>query len=158
MNISILRIYVENSVIGGYFEIEFEEPTKRLFNLFKNGYYKAVISTHVTAELAKGAPQNVIDNLKTIDCETHTVSEEMVRLTKKYMEQKIVSKKYEDDALHIAIATVIGVDVLVSWNFKHIVNLDKIRKFNAVNLLQGYKTIEIRSPREVIENERWKNS
>jgi hypothetical protein len=69
------------------------------------------------------------------------------------MEQKIVSKKYEDDALHIAIATVLEVDVLVSWNFKHIVNLDKIRKFNAVNLLYGYKTIEIRSPREVIENE-----
>ena len=153
MMFGILRIYVENSVIGGYYEEEFEVPTQRLFELFRKGIYKAVISTHVIAELSKGAPQSVIDVLLTIDYEKHIVTEEMERLTKKYMEQKIVSKKYEADALHIAIATVLEVDVLVSWNFKHIVNLDKIRRFNAVNLLYGYKTIEIRSPREVIENE-----
>jgi hypothetical protein len=69
------------------------------------------------------------------------------------MDQKIVSQKYYGDALHIAIATVIGVDVLVSWNFKHIVNLDKIKLFNSVNLKEGYSILEIRTPREVIEDE-----
>jgi hypothetical protein len=69
------------------------------------------------------------------------------------MEQKIVSENYYGDALHIAVATVIGVDVLVSWNFKHIVNLNKIKSFNSVNIKEGYNILEIRTPREVIENE-----
>ena len=69
------------------------------------------------------------------------------------MEQKIVSERYYGDALHIAAATVIGVDVLVSWNFKHIVNLNKIKLFNSVNLREGYNILEIRSPMEVAENE-----
>jgi hypothetical protein len=77
----------------------------------------------------------------------------MIQLAEKYMEQKIVSKNYYSDALHIAVATVIGVDVLVSWNFKHIVNLDKIKLFNSVNLREGYNMLEIRTPREVIGNE-----
>jgi hypothetical protein len=69
------------------------------------------------------------------------------------MEEKIVSERYYSDALHIAVATVIGIDVLVSWNFKHIVNLDKIKLFNSVNLREGYSVLEIRTPREVVENE-----
>jgi hypothetical protein len=69
------------------------------------------------------------------------------------MEQNIVSKNYYSDALHIAVATVIGVDVLVSWNFKHIVNLNKIKLFNAANLEEGYSTLEIRTPLEVVGNE-----
>ena len=77
----------------------------------------------------------------------------MIKLAEKYIEQKIVSDKFYSDALHIAIATVIGVDVLVSWNFNHIVNLNRIRLFNSVNLREGYSILEIRSPREVIENE-----
>ena len=77
----------------------------------------------------------------------------MIQLAEKYMEQKIVSENYYSDALHIAVATVIGVDVLVSWNFKHIVNLDKIKLFNSVNLREGYNILEIRTPREVIGSE-----
>ncbi|KZX12100.1 hypothetical protein MBFIL_12300 [Methanobrevibacter filiformis] len=70
-----------------------------------------------------------------------------------YLKNNIVSRKYSGDALHIAIATVISVDVLVSWNFKHIVNLDKIKKFNAVNLNEGYHILEIRTPKEMINYE-----
>jgi len=81
------------------------------------------------------------------------VNDDMLKLAEKYMEQKIISENYYSDALHIAVATVIGVDVLVSWNFKHIVNLDKIKLFNSVNLREGYNILEIRSPREVVENE-----
>ena len=51
--------------------------------------------------------------------------------------------------MHIALATLARVDALVSWNFKHIVNLHRIRGFNGVNLMRGYGTLEIRSPREV---------
>jgi hypothetical protein len=80
----------------------------------------------------------------------YDVTSEMINLKDKYMESNIITDKYSADALHIAIATVITVDVLVSWNFKHIVNLEKIKKFNAINLTQGYSLLEIRTPQEVI--------
>jgi hypothetical protein len=153
MGMKKLRIYIENSVIGGYFDDEFKEYTQKLFETFKNGSYIPIISSHVKAELEDGAPPHVKENLNTLKYEEFIVSEEMVELAEKYMEQKIVSENYYDDALHIAIATVLGVDVLVSWNFKHIVNLNRIKLFNSVNLREGYSVLEIRSPREVIENE-----
>jgi predicted nucleic acid-binding protein len=153
MGMKILRIYIENSVIGGYFDDEFKEHTRKLFDEFRKGMYSPVISSHVIAELENGAPEYVKENLKNLDYKEYVVNEEMIQLAEKYMEQKIVSKNYYSDALHIAVATVIGVDVLVSWNFKHIVNLDKIKLFNSVNLREGYTMLEIRTPREVIENE-----
>ena len=153
MGMKLLRIYIENSVIGGYFDEEFKEYTRKLFQDFKNKKYKPIISSHVIAELENGAPEKIIENLKTLNYDEITVNEEMIQLAEKYMEHKIVSKKYYSDALHIAVATVSAVDVLVSWNFKHIVNLDKIKQFNSVNLREGYNILEIRTPREVIKDE-----
>ena len=153
MGMKVLRVYIENSVIGGYFDEEFEEHTHKLFGEFKKGKYKPVISSHVIAELENGAPEKVKENLKTLQYEEFTVNDEMIQLAEKYVEQKIVSEKYYSDALHIAVATIIGVDALVSWNFKHIVNLDKIKLFNSVNLREGYRILEIRTPRELVENE-----
>ncbi len=77
------------------------------------------------------------------------VSNEIRELAEKYIERKIISKKFFDDATHIALATVANVDLLVSWNFKHIVHFEKIRLFNSVNLELGYGEIKIYSPREV---------
>jgi hypothetical protein len=145
-----LRIYIENSVIGGYFDTVFEEATRKLFEKFRNGEYLAIISTHTFGELYDGAPENVINNLKSIFYEQIDVTDEMLNLTQKYMDEKIVGDNYRSDALHIAIATISGVDVLVSWNFKHIVNLNKIKLFNSVNLKEGYNLLEIRTPQEVI--------
>jgi hypothetical protein len=145
-----LRIYIENSVIGGYFDTAFEDATRELFEKFRSGEYLAIISTHTYGELDNGAPDNVKLNLETIRYEKIDVTEEMLDLTQKYMNEKIVSEQYRSDALHIAIATISGVDVLVSWNFKHIVNLSKIKLFNSVNLKEGYSMLEIRTPLEVI--------
>jgi len=153
MGIKILKVYIENSVIGGYFDDEFKEHTRKLFDKFKKGIFKPVISSHVIAELENGAPNHVKENLMTINYEEYTINDEMIKLAEKYIEQKVVSENYYSDALHIAVATVIGVDVLVSWNFKHIVNLDRIKSFNSVNLKEGYSILEIRTPREVVENE-----
>jgi len=149
----ILRIYIENSVIGGYFDDEFKEFTQKLFENFRIGMFKPIISSHVIAELENGAPEFVKENLKTIDYEEFLVNDEMLKFAEKYIEQKIVTETYYSDALHIAIATVLGVDVLVSWNFKHIVNLNRIKLFNSVNLREGYNILEIRSPREVVDHE-----
>jgi len=85
--------------------------------------------------------------------EEYAINDEMLKLAEKYIEQKVVSENYYSYALHIAIATVIGVDVLVSWNFKHIVNLDRIKSFNSVNLKEGYSILGIRTSREVVESE-----
>ncbi|MDR2731825.1 MAG: hypothetical protein LBB36_01240, partial [Fibromonadaceae bacterium] len=114
---------------------------------------RPIISSHVIAELENGAPEHIKENLKTITYEEYAVNDEMLKLAEKYMEQKIVTENYYGDALHIAAATVLGVDVLISWNFKHIVNLNRIKLFNSVNLREGYSILEIRTPREIVENE-----
>ena len=79
---------------------------------------------------------------------------EAIELADAYLNHNILSQNYRNDARHIAMATVAGADVLVSWNFKHVVNFEKIQKFNAVNIEMGYKPIAIYSPREVTEHER----
>ena len=80
-------------------------------------------------------------------------SVEASALAAKYQEHRMLPETYTADALHIALATVAEVDLLVSWNFKHIVRFDKIRLFNAVNREAGYKEIEICFPREVTRYE-----
>ena len=79
--------------------------------------------------------------------------EEAIKLQQAYTEAKILSVKYSTDALHVALATISQSSLIVSWNFKHIVNFQKIPRYNAVNKLNGYKEIAIYSPLEVIEYE-----
>jgi hypothetical protein len=81
------------------------------------------------------------------------LSPEATELADKYIEAKVVGKTSRADCQHIAIATLCNADVLVSWNFKHIVNLDRIRGYNGINYQNGHKMIEIRTPKEVIKYE-----
>lgn len=83
-------------------------------------------------------------------CEILLETEESLELAQQYIASAILPKKFENDARHIAVATINNVNMLVSWNFRHIVHFDKIQQFNSVNIKEGYKTIEIYSPREVI--------
>lgn len=149
------RVYIDTSVIGGYFDTEFMEWTKLLFKDFKEGRRIAVVSDITFDELAE-APQRVRDNFETIPEKNVEllISDAMIyELADKYISEKVISGKYYEDALHIAIATINNVNVLASWNFKHIVNLDRIRLYNAVNLKNGYPLIEIRTPREILNFE-----
>lgn len=75
--------------------------------------------------------------------------DEALDLLAAYQAGSVLGPKYTADMLHIALATVAEADLLVSWNFRHIVRFDKIRLFNAANLQQGYKPLAIHSPREV---------
>ena len=146
-----IRIYVDTSVIGGCFDDEFDLWSKGLMDDFRNGNFKPVISEIVAAEVNE-APQFVIQLYQEIlgwDHEYIEISEEAIELLSAYMERGILSHRFRNDMLHIALATVVSVDVLVSWNFKHIVRFEKIRKFNSVNLELGYKTLDIYTPREV---------
>lgn len=110
-----------------------------------------VISDITLAELAGAPPKvrSVIEDLPKGCLEFVQQDEESEALGEEYIRQRVVSRGMLADAQHIAVATIAKVDVLVSWNFKHIVNLNRIHGFNAVNLRSGYPMLEIRSPLEV---------
>ncbi len=146
------RVYIDTSVIGGCFDIEFKEWSIKLFNEFKSGEKIAVVSdiTLDELELAREEIREVLNDIPESFKEFILSDDESDNLANKYIKEKAVSNKYYEDAQHIAIATIHKVDVLVSWNFKHIVNLERIRKYNAVNLMNGYPMIEIRNPREIL--------
>ena len=147
-----MRIYIDTSVIGGYFDEEFKEWSKRLIDEFKIGK-KTVIISDVTLGELEDAPKHVRELIGTIpekQKEIVLLDDEARELSSLYIKEKIVTPKSLLDTRHIAIATINRADILVSWNFKHIVNLAKIRLYNAVNLKYGYPLLEIRSPMEVI--------
>ena len=147
------RIYIDTSVIGGCFDKEFREWSDKLFDDFQNGNKIAVISDITLDELSfsRDEVRSHLDTIS-IDHKEYVFNDEQAEeLAVKYIKEKAVTHKSYEDALHIAIATINKVDVLVSWNFKHIVNLDRIRKYNAVNLMSGYPMLEIRNPREILK-------
>ena len=150
-----LHIYVDASVVGGCEDTEFQDDSLALWKHFITGRYMMLLSEHALRELA-GAPKPVLNRLREIP-RGHRVTlvdnNEADELAEAYLEHGILGPGSRSDALHVALATAAGADVLVSWNFKHIVNLGKIRIFNAVNLEQGYGQIEIRSPKELLIDE-----
>ena len=146
------RIYIDTSVIGGCEDEEFSKWSIQLFKEFRQGLRIAVVSDLTRKEIEK-APQKVkkvLLSLEDVNVENVFLTKEAETLAQNYINEAVVSAKHIVDAQHIAIASVERVDVLVSWNFQQIVNLDRIRAFNSVNLKLGYPVLEIRSPREVI--------
>jgi hypothetical protein len=85
--------------------------------------------------------------------EVFQLDSEAMDLADAYISEGVIRAKLRADAQHIAIATIARVDVLVSWNFKHIVNLHRIHGYNSVNLRRGYPMLEIRAPQEVLQDE-----
>jgi len=150
-----LRIYIDTSVVDGCLDEKFKDISRQLIEKFKRGEIVAVISDLTLLEL-KNASQGVQDILKEIpeeNIEYVELTEEAVNLAQKYISEGVIGESKLVDAEHIAIATINHIDVLVSWNFRHIVNLQKIRGYNSVNLKYGYPLLEIRSPWEVITYE-----
>ena len=147
----VLRVYIDTSVVGGCFDPEFASWSNGLMQDFRDRRFVPVVSEVVAAELefAPATVKATWDEILTLDPEFLEVTEEVTVLTATYAEHGALPPKFRNDMLHIALATVADIDVLVSWNFKHIVRLEKIRIFNAVNLELGYKQLQIYSPREV---------
>lgn len=147
-----LRVYLDTSVIGGCFDEEFAEESKALLQMVNNGKIRLIVSDILVDELEQ-APQQVQKKFGALSpqhLEAVRQSEETERLRDLYLEAEVVGETRKNDAHHMAIATVARADMIVSWNFKHIVHFEKIRGFNAVNLREGYLPIDIRSPREVV--------
>ena len=148
------RVYVDTSVFGGVFDLEFEKQSKKFFEQIRVGTFKAVTSVIVREEI-KLAPENVKNFFYeiTTGAETVNMSQDAIHLQEAYLSAGIVTAKSEDDAMHVALASVSDCAMIVSWNFKHIVHYDKIRLYNAVNTLHDYDEINIFSPMEVIDYE-----
>ena len=150
-----ILIYADTSVYGGVFDDEFNEASIAFFDAAKAGVFSLVVSEVVQRELSY-APVQVADFFQSILPLTYLapVSQEAIDLQQAYIQEGVVTAKSLDDALHVALASVAGCDMIVSWNFKHIVNFRRIPLFNAVNTLKGYKPISIYSPLEVVSDEK----
>lgn len=147
----IPRIYLDTSVLGGCFDDEFKPWSDGLMEDIRQGRFRAVLSDVTGAEVLP-APPRVFElhaSLLASGAEQVEVSEEALVLASAYETHGILAERLRSDMLHIALASVAEVDLLVSWNFKHIVRFDKVRLFSAVNLELGYRPLAIYSPREV---------
>lgn len=152
-----IRIYLDTSIVGGYFDIEFKEETHLLFERLLKKEVIFVLSDLLDFEL-RFAPKVVKELLNNYDqnlFERVYFNEEVDVLAHKYIEAKVVGKTSIEDCRHIALATISNVDVLASWNFKHIVNYERIQNYNHVNINNGYKHLEIRSPKELINYDKY---
>ncbi len=144
------RIYIDTSVFGGFYDEEFSEHTIPLFERLKNGEFILLYSA-VTQEELDDAPkkvQELVAGVRIENTEFLDLTNEAIDLATEYIAEKVVGQTSYADTLHIALATINRADYLVSWNFKHIVNIQRIRGYNSINIRNGYKQLEIRSPRE----------
>ena len=144
------KIYIDTSVFGGYYDEEFSEFTIPLFDRINNHEFTLLFSP-VTQDELENAPENVrelVKGLKAEWTEYLEVTDEAVELATEYITEKVVGQTSYADCLHIALATINKADFLISWNFKHIVNVQRIRGYNSINIRRGYKELEIRSPRD----------
>ena len=147
-----IRVYADTSVIGGCLDDEFAEGSRGVLNAAREGRFVLFVSDLLAAELERASREvrALLADLPADAFERVFSSDESASLRDAYLRAKVVTAHHAADAHHIALATVCRADVVVSWNFRHIVHWDKIRGFNAVNLREGYPPIEIRSPQEVV--------
>lgn len=149
--LKIPRIYLDTSVLGGCFDDEFKTWSTGLMEDIWCGRFRAVLSDVTAAEVVP-APARVRELHATLlakGAELVKISREAILLATAYERHGILPHRFRSDMLHISLASVADVDLLVSWNFKHIVRFDKVRLFSAVNLESGYRPLTIYSPREV---------
>lgn len=149
-----ISVYADTSVFGGVFDDEFSDPSRAFIEAVKAGRFILITSELVRQEI-EAAPQVVCHLFEEMLplAEIATIVAETLQLQQAYLNAGIVSERSATDALHVALATVSGASMIVSWNFRHIVNFQRIPKYNAVNKLHGYNDIAIYSPLEVVEHE-----
>ncbi len=146
-----IRVYADTSVFGGAEDSQFAEASRRFFQRVRAGELVLILSASTIEEL-EPAPQPVRQLLEDlpVDCvEQVATDDEVAALAQAYIDAGALGAASRMDALHVAAATVARADLILSWNFKHIVNYNRIRKFNGVNALKGYAAVDIRSPLEL---------
>ena len=146
-----IRVYVDTSVFGATDDIEFAEASRSFFEHVKSGHFVLLISQIVLDELQPAPPvvRQVLESLPGECMERVDVNDEVMALADAYIAAGALTQASREDATHVAAATVARANLVLSWNFKHIVNFLRIQKFNSVNLANNYALIDIRSPLEV---------
>jgi len=144
----IISLFLDASVWGGYYDDEFLKDTRLLFQNIKDGKYVVFISDLIEEEL-ENAPEKVKNLLNDIKYNIIEITPEHEKLADEYICEKVIGETSRDDCIHIATATISNIDFLVSWNFKHIVNINRIRSYNSINIKNGYRNLEIRSPKDM---------
>lgn len=150
-----LRVYVDTSVFGGTEDDEFMEESRRFFSHVQRGDYIVLLSDETLRELNL-APETVKALWKSLEpenAELIDIDDEVQQLAAAYIDEKVLGTASQGDALHVAAATVADADLILSWNFRHIVNYDRIRGFNGINLKHGYRIMSIMSPMEIDADE-----
>jgi hypothetical protein len=149
-----VRVYADTSVYGGVFDEEFATASRLFFEEVRAVNFQLMVSPVVESEMrdAPGEVQQLFAEMLSFS-EGISVTEEALQLQQAYLRAGIVAPKWEADLLHVALATVAGCLMIVSWNFKHIVHFRKISLYNGVNRVEGYPEIAIHTPQEVISYE-----
>ncbi len=148
------RVYADTSVFGGVFDADFSAPCRRFIEEVDAGKFVLVISPIVEEEV-RAAPDVVQELFAAYyrSARVEEISNESLEVRDLNVDPGVVSTRSLTDALHVAIATVAGCEFIVNWNFRDIVHFDKIRKYNAVNILRGHEQIAIHSPLEVVQHD-----
>jgi len=150
-----LRVYVDSSEVGGAFNKRIAQETRPFWESVQRGEVIVILSDVLAKELRQ-APERARDFMGTLpesQIERVISTEESVSLATQYITENVVGESSFDDCAHVALATIAHADVLVSWNMKHLVNLDRKRGYNSVNMKLGYPQIEILTPNMVIYDE-----
>ena len=154
-----LKLYFDTSVISHLFADDTPDKmtdTLRLWNECIDGNYEIFISDVVTNEISQCAEpkrSNMLEKMRLIDFQVLPETDEVKALAAEYIKGGVLNEKSLDDCLHIAYAVIYNCDVIVSWNFKHLVNFKTIDKVRVVNVINRYKEISIITPTMLIEGE-----
>ncbi len=156
-----IKIYLDTSVISYLDQKDTPEKmkeTQKLWKLFKEGQYEIYISDIVVSEINKCymVKRNVLfDYLKQIDYNMIEIDENTVELAEKIIDFGFLKRESYDDCRHMAAAILAGCDLIISWNFKHIVNARTIQGIKAVTAYEGYKGLQIYSPLTLLEEDKY---
>ncbi|MCM1386605.1 MAG: PIN domain-containing protein [Bacillus sp. (in: Bacteria)] len=154
-----IKIYLDTSVIS-YLD-QSDAPEKRqetleLWELLKQGRYEVYISDIVVYEINKCSSEKkevLLDYLEQIEYNIIDTDEDTVSLAEKFIHFGFLKRKSYDDCRHIAAAILAGCDFIISWNFKHIVNVKTIKGIKVITTLEGYKDLMIYPPSALVEEE-----
>ena len=154
-----LKVYLDTSVVSHLLQEDVPEKmadTRQLWEMFKVGKYDVYLST-VTLKEIQNCPEpkktQMIDYLNQIQYITLDITEDVISVANKIIDMGILTQKSFDDCQHIGVAVINECDCIISWNFKHIVNVKTIRGVRAITNLEGYRMIEIWNPSVLLESE-----
>jgi predicted nucleic acid-binding protein len=155
-----LKLYLDTSILGALADPGPEDrlaATRRLLEGLSSGRWDGYVSTLVLEEVER-APKAARDKIGRELRKGYLLvleeSPESLRLADQYLSAGAIPERYEDDARHIALAAINDIAVIVSWNFRHMVNVARKRQINSVNLREGYPLLDLVSPWEISHEEK----